>query len=118
VSGSAISIGSMLQTFLGLAVVLAMIAGAAWLLKRFGAQPGLTSGVIKVIAGAAVGQRERVVLVEIAGTWLVVGVAPGEVRALHTMPKAALDAPAPVPGLAPGSFAGWLKHVMDQRNAR
>ena len=56
---------------------------AAWLLKRFARGSwSLPAGAIKVIGGVAVGQRERVVVVEVGGTWLVVGVAPGQVRAL------------------------------------
>jgi flagellar protein FliO/FliZ len=117
-ASSAVSAGSMLQMLTGLLLVLAVIGAAAWLLKRFAANPGTATGAIKVIAGAAVGQRERVVLVEIGGTWLVLGVAPGQVRALHTLPKASAehsgnDLPAP-PGKG---FQVWLRQVMEKRNA-
>lgn len=109
--------GSMLQMLVGLLLVLAMIAAAAWLLKRFALNPGTATGTIKVIAGTAVGQRERVVLVEISGTWLVLGVAPGQVRTLHTMPKAHAEQienelPAPRKG-----FQEWLKQMMEKRDA-
>jgi flagellar protein FliO/FliZ len=115
-SGSVITAGSMFQSLLGLLLVLAMIAGAAWLLKRFSVQPGSGGGAIKVIAGAAVGQRERVVLVEVGGTWLLVGVAPGQVRALHTMPKAELELRTQLAPAAERNFAGWLRQVMEKRN--
>ncbi len=83
---------SILLEMLGaLLLVLAVIGAAAWLLRRFAANPGAGAGAIKVIAGAAVGQRERVVLVEIGGIWLVLGVAPGRVNALHSMPKATAE---------------------------
>ncbi|HEY5366391.1 MAG TPA: flagellar biosynthetic protein FliO, partial [Casimicrobiaceae bacterium] len=45
---------------------------------------------IRIIATQALGQRERVVLVEIADQWLVLGVAPGQVSALSTLPKGTL----------------------------
>ena len=48
---------------------------------------------IKLIATQAVGQRERVVLVEVADQWLLLGVAPGQVTALQTLPKATLPDP-------------------------
>lgn len=86
-TGSAASGGSMLQVILGLGLVLAVMAGCAWLLRRFGGLQRKPGGGIKVIGGSAVGQRERVVLVEVADTWLVIGVAPGHVTALHSMPK-------------------------------
>lgn len=114
-----ISAGSLAQSLLGLLVVLALIACAAWLLRRVAAPMGGAPGAIRVIAGAAVGQRERVVLVEIGGTWLVVGVAPGQVRALHTMPRAELETrTAPAPGTPiERSFAGRLRQVLERRGA-
>ena len=114
-SGSAVTFGSALQVVLGLAVVLAMVAGAAWLVKRLGATPQSANGLIRVLSGAAVGQRERVVLLEIHGTWVVVGVAPGHVTALHTMAKpqeySAQNAQAP----APAPFAHWFKQQLERR---
>jgi len=72
--------------------------------------------MLQVVAGAAVGSRERVVVVEIADTWLVLGVAPGSITALHQLPRRPLptDDEAAQSGK---SFAGWLKQVMDRRNA-
>jgi flagellar protein FliO/FliZ len=115
---SAVPAGSMLQMLAGLLLVLAVIGAAAWLLKRFAANPGTATGAIRVIAGAAVGQRERVVLVEIGGTWLVLGVAPGQVSALHSMPKdSAGNFRNPSPTPPPTGFQAWLRHVMEKRNA-
>jgi flagellar protein FliO/FliZ len=115
-SGSLITATSLVQSLVGLLIVLALIAGAAWVLKRFAAQPGGASGAVRVIAGAAVGQRERVVLVEVGGTWLVLGVAPGQVRALHTMQKAELEMRAPPAPALERNFAGWLRQVVERRH--
>ena len=57
----------------------------AWLMRRMGSMGGLTSSNLKVLGGVSVGQRERVVLVQAGDTQLLVGVAPGSVRALHVM---------------------------------
>jgi flagellar protein FliO/FliZ len=80
-----LSPGTMLQFALGLGTVLALIVAAGWVMKKsaFGKS---APGMIKVVAGAAVGQRERVVVVEVADVRMVLGVAPGRVTALHTMP--------------------------------
>ena len=40
-----------------------------------------------MIGGVALGPKERLVLVEIGETWLVLGVAPGQVNTLHTLAK-------------------------------
>lgn len=76
----------LLQAGLGLAMVLALIFLFAWAARRFGLQQTGSGRLLKVIASAMVGQRERVVVVEIGDSWLVLGVAAGQVRALHTMP--------------------------------
>ena len=76
----------LLQAGLGLALVLALIFLCAWAARRFGLQQPGSGRLLKVVASAMVGQRERVVVVEIGGSWLVLGVAAGQVRALHTLP--------------------------------
>jgi flagellar protein FliO/FliZ len=110
------SAGNMLQFAIGLAIVLGVIVAAGWFAKRFSIGPS-AAGLVKIVAGAAVGQRERVVVVEIGEVWMVLGVAPGRVNALHTMPRGTANVQAAlvqVPG-APTGFAGWLKHTMEKR---
>jgi flagellar protein FliO/FliZ len=75
-----------LQAGLGLAAVLGLIVLCGWGARRLGLrQPG-SGRLLKVVASTMVGQRERVVVVEVGGAWLVLGVAAGQVSALHTMP--------------------------------
>lgn len=110
------SAGGMLQFAFGLALVLGLIVAAGWFMKRFQIGPQ-ASGLVKVVAGAAVGQRERVVVVEVGDTWMVLGVAPGRVNALTTMPRgeaAALQQQITTTG-APAGFALWLKETMEKR---
>ena len=110
--------GGLIQVFIGLLVVLGLMFGAAWLLKRFGS-PKMAHGTnIKIVGGVAVGSRERVLVVEVADQWIVVGVAPGSVNTLSTMPKQE-GADLAEEG-APGSksFASWLQNVMDKRNGK
>ena len=110
--------GGLLQMMVGLLLVLAVIMGIAWFLKRFALNHGAPNGNIKVIAGAAVGQRERVVLVEVSGTWLVLGVAPGQVRTLHTMPKGHTEQNnEATPSNSRKGFQEWLQQMTDKRNA-
>lgn len=76
---------NMLQMVSSLFLVLIVIGGLAWIFKRFGIGTATSSGPIKIIATAGVGQRERVVIVEIEKTRLVLGVAPGRVNVLHCL---------------------------------
>jgi flagellar protein FliO/FliZ len=113
-----VSSGSILQVIFSLLLVLAAVVVVAWLLKRINLPQHGAGSVLKVISGVAVGQRERIVLVEVNDTWLVVGVAPGQVRTLHTMPKTSLPIlPAETPPGMDGKFQGWLKQMMEKRNA-
>ncbi|WP_035383673.1 flagellar biosynthetic protein FliO [Ferriphaselus sp. R-1] len=115
---TALSSGSILQVIFSLLLVLGAIVLVAWLLKRINLPQQGGRNLLKVVSGVAVGQRERIVLVEVGETWLVVGVAPGSVRTLHTLPKSAL--PAAEAGALEGdqtAFQSWLKQVMEKKNA-
>jgi flagellar protein FliO/FliZ len=113
-----IGAGQIFGLFAGTLFVLAVIAGIAWLLKRFSPGAVAGSGVLRVIAGAAVGQRERVVIVEVGSAWLVVGVAPGSVNLLREMPRAETTAPATTVPPPATAFAAWLRQVMEKRNEK
>jgi len=115
---AAVSSGSVMQIIFSLILVLAAVAVVAWIMKRINLPQHGAASLLKVISGVAVGQRERIVLVEINDTWLIVGVAPGQVSTLHTMPKGQLPAQAGgVAGNADGKFQMWLKQMVEKRNA-
>jgi flagellar protein FliO/FliZ len=74
------------QALLPLTLVLGLIAAAAWLLQRL-TKPKLgKAALLNIQAAISVGPRERVVLLEVAGQWLVLGVAQGQVNTLLTLP--------------------------------
>lgn len=100
---------SMVQMMGGLLLVLAVIGGLVWFVKRFSLIPAASAGTVKVVAATGVGQRERIVVVEVDNTWLVLGVAPGRVNKLHAMEKPQ-SGPAGVSqdNPATGSFAAQL----------
>jgi flagellar protein FliO/FliZ len=105
--------GSLLQVFIGLVAVLLLIAATAWVAKRFGVAHGGSTSLLQVVSSASVGTRERVVVVEVGESWLVVGVAPGSVNALMTLPRGELR-PATASG-PNASFAARLQHLIQQR---
>lgn len=108
--------GGLWQLFLGLAIVLALLVGSLWVLKRLGVQRGGGAGLLRVVAGAAVGTRERVVIVEIGSTWLVLGVAPGHVSALAEVPRQSAPAPAATPDSPSGAgMPDLLRKWMQRR---
>lgn len=119
-----VGVGAVLQTLVGLAVVIALVFACAWLARRFGLQPSARGQMVRTVGGVSLGGKERVAVVEIGDTWLVVGAAPGNVRLLHTMPAPGAgeagpsagggDAdPAPMPGgPLPGTFGSRFRAAL------
>ncbi len=108
------AVGGIVQTLLGLTAVLAAIVGVAWLLRRVGRLPAGAQSVIRVLGGASMGARERVVLVQVGETQMLLGVAPGRVQALHVFAQPVVIArgAAPTPASA---FSERLMALLKQR---
>ena len=109
------SAGSLLQVVFGLLVVLGLLAGALWFLKRMGGGRFAPGSVVKIVGGVSVGNRERVMVVEVADQWIVIGVAPGQVSTLATLPRQEQPAAQAAPGVP--NFSAWLKQTIEKRNA-
>lgn len=110
----------LLQAAFGLALVVGLIFLCAWVARRFGLQPSGNGRLLKVVSSVMVGQRERVVVVEVGDTWLVLGVAAGQVRALHTLPAGQQPentAPATLRGMpGAGAFSQKLMESLGKLN--
>jgi flagellar protein FliO/FliZ len=116
------SAGSLMQTIFALTFVLGLLAGLAWLMKRFGPRGGAQAGVLRIVGALSLGGRERIMVLEVGDQWIVVGASPGRVNALATLPRPE-GAPVAAPTAHPdfptaGSFAAWLKQTIEQRNAK
>lgn len=109
-ASTATSVVSLLQVFLALVIVLATIWGFAWLMRRFTPGQAGGAGALKVVGGVMVGPRERLVIVELGDTWLLLGVAAGHVSLVHTLPRPA-DVPAGT-GPAGGGFSRALQRAL------
>lgn len=109
----------LLQTIFALLLVLGLLIGLAWVLKRYGPKTGGGTANLRVVGALNLGGRERIMVVEVGDQWIVVGAAPGRVNALHTMPRqeGELSVSAAQGGIPATRFADWLKHTMDKRNA-
>lgn len=84
------------QALVSLALVVALIGGLFVLLRRLQLRTG-GAGSIRTLAAHSVGTRERVVLLEVAGRQLLIGVAPGRVQALLVLGDAAGSMPTSPP---------------------
>ncbi|MAY25062.1 MAG: flagellar biosynthetic protein FliO [Polycyclovorans sp.] len=90
--------GHVLQMLAALVVVVGIILGASFVLKRFRLMPQ-GNGAIQVKAVRALGARSQLVLVEVAGEQILLGVTPGQITRLSA------EQPAP------SAFAQQLEGV-------
>lgn len=104
------------KTAFTLFVIIVIILVCAWLLQRVRDRGPLQQRLLKVVASTAVGNRERVVVVEISDTWLVLGVSAGSVTRLHEMPAEESKPSMPSgPTAQPGSFAQRFSTALGQQ---
>lgn len=109
-AGAGLSPGTYIQATLALLLIVGLLFGAAWMARKVSGGKLFGQGNLRVVSGVALGPRERIVLVEIGETWLVVGIVPGQIRTLHEMPKGA-TAPEATSPTHPAPFADWLKSI-------
>jgi flagellar protein FliO/FliZ len=97
------------QVLFGLMGVLLLILGLAWLLKRFGQGAMLGSQHMKVLATMPLGTRERLLLVDVAGQQILLGVSAGRITNLHSF-----DVPVIAQDDSSGhsDFAAKLREIM------
>ena len=117
----------MVQNALPAVVLLIVMIGVAWMLQRYRRHlPGAASQGgprMQVMSSLSLGPQQRVVTVQLgegeAGLCLVLGVAPGGITALHSLPLAAADALGPPPGatvpLGAGGFAARLAQMVQAK---
>ena len=112
-SAAPVTASSLLQTILGLIVVLAIIVMTGWLLKRSQYFHAGHHGQLKVLGAISLGTREKAVLIQVGDQQLLLGVTPQQINTLHTLAE-----PLPVRDThtkPADSFAERLKQMMQQR---
>lgn len=110
VSGAAI-----FQMLLGLMLIIGILFFGAYFLRKLnGGRSFGNTGPLRVVGGLMISTRERIVLVEVGDTWIVVGIVPGQIKTLHTLPKGEL----PVTTGDERPFGQWLKHMIEHRNEK
>ena len=68
-----------------LIIVLAAIFLVAWIVRRMRLVGSRVGSEIDVLAQVQLGQKERAVLLKVGKTQILLGVAPGQVSALHVL---------------------------------
>jgi len=109
---SPLAAGALIQTALGLMVILGLIVLLAWLLKRTNHLQSSANGQLKIIAGLPLGARERIVLIEAGNEQILVGVTPQQIQTLHVL-NSPINTNAE--NSTNDSFSDKLKQMMKQQ---
>lgn len=76
--------GHLLSVTLGLLLIVGLIFGLSWFVKRFGSGSFAGNAHLKIIATMPLGTRERIVLIDAGGQQLLLGITPTHINTLHT----------------------------------
>ncbi|MDX1367040.1 flagellar biosynthetic protein FliO [Pseudomonas sp.] len=78
--------GQLVQLLLGLLLVIGLIFLLAWLMRRVQQLgPRGSQQVIKIVASQALSPRDRLVLVQVGGEQILLGLTPGRIAPLHVL---------------------------------
>jgi len=105
------TMGTAGSVLLGLIAVVGVIFLCAWLLRRMQGLPGGQTRAMKVLSVLSVGQRERVALIEVGGTQILLGITPHSVRTLHVFDEPVIARPDTGGG---GDFASRLQSILSR----
>lgn len=104
----------LLQILSALIFVIFLMLFAAWALKRISPNINNHKVNVKVVGGTSIGHREKIMVIEIANQWIVVGVTANQINTLSTMEKIEIE-PENIPASSATPFSHWLKKTIEQR---
>ncbi len=110
-----ISSTSYIQATIALGVIVALLVGAAWLVKKLSGGREFGQGGVKIVGGVVLGPRERVVLLEVGQERLVIGIVPGQIRTLHRLAAPDQSSESTKESMPEKPFKYWLKNFTEQR---
>ncbi|WP_312521092.1 flagellar biosynthetic protein FliO [Stutzerimonas nitrititolerans] len=103
------------KLLLGLLLVIGLIFLLAWLLRRVQQLHPRGAQLIKIVSTQALGPRERLVLVQVGGEQILLGLSAGRITPLHV-----LEEPVHLPDAEPATpeFAQRLMELLgkDQKD--
>ena len=103
------------QVIASLALVIGLLFGALWIMRRVNGVGQAVGGQMRVVSSLGLGQRERAVLVSVGEQQILLGVAPGRVAALHVFDEPAV-AQDTTPA-APLKFSEVCQNVMGKKDS-
>lgn len=100
----------MMQILAALFLILMLIAGASWVIKRLNGGVSSANSLIKVLASYPMGAKQRIVLVEVNHTCLLLGVGTEQVNCLHEFKKGEIEPDQ----IAANQFSQKLQEILSK----
>jgi len=98
----------------GLALILVLIYGLSWFVKRFSQGGFLHNPTMKMISAMPLGTRERLMLVEVGGKQLLLGVTATQINTLHVFDEPVVQSEKTQ--AATSDFSQKLMAILQQKN--
>lgn len=102
----------LLSVTLGLLAIIGLIFALSLFVKRFGTGSFAGNGQLKILSSLPLGTRERIVLVDVAGQQLLLGITPTAINTLHVFPEPVVVNNQHV---APSDFSQKLMAILQQK---
>ncbi len=103
------------QVMMGLVLVLALIFAIAWVMRRFGQGTLMGGQHMKVVSSLPLGPREKLLLVDVGGEQLLLGVTPGRINCLHNFNSPVVSTEASSDG---SEFSQKLKDILGRASVK
>ncbi|NVJ60325.1 MAG: flagellar biosynthetic protein FliO [Gammaproteobacteria bacterium] len=76
---------SVISVVIALVFIILVIFACAWVLKKISGQSSFSSGAIKIKSAHMLGAKERLVIVEVDGKHLLLGVTPNAINKIEQL---------------------------------
>lgn len=100
----------------GLALILVLIYGLSWFVKRFSQGGFAQNSSIKMLSSMPLGTRERLMLVEVGGKQILLGVTATQINSLHIFDEPVVASSEKNTSQAPSDFSQKLMAILQQKN--
>lgn len=98
---------------LGLVLIVSLILVLGWFLRRFGQGGAFNNKSMKILATLPLGARERLVVVDVGGQQILLGVTPSEITRLHVFENPVIDPDQARPS---SEFSQKLMSIMQKKD--
>ena len=98
----------------GLVLILVLIFGLQWFVKRFSQGGFMQNSTIKMLAAMPLGTRERLMLIDVGGKHILLGVTASNINTLHVFDEPIQTAEKNAPEQS--DFSQKLMALLQQKN--